>query len=362
MTELRRTALFEVHRRSGARMTDFGGWEMPIEYSTGVLAEHEAVREDVGVFDVSHMGKLVVGGSGADAALNRLLVNDIDRITAGRAQYSMLCNESGGVVDDLLVYRLATDRVLVIPNAANAGTVRAELRSALPPDVGIIDRHEADGILAIQGPRSRSLMVELGLLPPETDLEYMALRAAVFDGGPALVFRTGYTGEHGYEVLIGAQSLPDLWEAVAARATPCGLAARDTLRTEMGYPLHGQDLSPSITPLEAGMAWVVGWDKPAFRGRDALLAQRRAGSARRLRGLLVEGRGIPRPGMGVRDPQGRVVGETTSGTWSPTRKAGIALALLESAVEPGDPVAIDIRGRQAPARVVAPPFVDRSPR
>ncbi len=343
-------------------MADFGGWEMPIEYPTGVLAEHAAVREGVGVFDVSHMGKLVVGGPGAGDALNRVLTNDLRRISPGRAQYSMLCDESGGVVDDLLLYRLAEDRVLVIPNAANAATVREQLRAALPANVGLLDRHEADGIVAIQGPDSRSVMTGLGLLPEEADLDYMAFTSSAFRGGPLLVCRTGYTGERGYEVLIGSQGLTELWEAVTQVAVRCGLAARDTLRTEMGYPLHGQDLSTSVTPLEAGMAWAIGWDKPTFRGRAALVAQRESGPPRRMRGLLVEGRGIPRPGMAVLDDTGQRLGETTSGTFSPTLKVGIALGLLDPATAIGDQVFLDIRGRRVPARVVSPPFVSRSPR
>jgi aminomethyltransferase len=359
---LRRTALTETHRAAGARMADFGGWEMPIEYPTGVVAEHTAVRTAVGVFDVSHMGKLVLSGPGAAAALNRVLANDLDRIGPGQAQYSMLCTEAGGVVDDLIVYRLGDDEVRIVPNAANAAAVRDALRSGLPEEVTLTDLHEEEGILAIQGPGSRDVMTALGLLSPGADLPYMAFTSAEFDGIPAVVCRTGYTGEHGYEVIIGVQALPALWAQVAAHATPCGLGARDTLRTEMGYPLHGQDLSTSITPVEAGLAWAVGWDKPGFVGRQALVAQRAAGRTRALRGLLLEGRGVPRAHMPVLYPDGSPAGGTTSGTFSPTLKSGIALALVDPVLTFGDEVAVDIRGRAVPARVVRLPFVESSPK
>jgi aminomethyltransferase len=228
--------------------------------------------------------------------------------------------------------------------------------------VALTDLHEAEGILAIQGPGSREVMLDLGLLAPGEDLPYMAFTTAEFEGTPAVVCRTGYTGEHGYEVIIGVLALPALWAQVAGRATPCGLGARDTLRTEMGYPLHGQDLSTSITPVEAGLSWAVGWDKAQFVGRDALVAQRAAGRPRALRGLLLEGRGVPRAHMTVHRPDGSPTGQTTSGTFSPTLKAGVALALVDPTLTFGDEVAIDIRGRSVPARVVRLPFVESSPK
>jgi aminomethyltransferase len=343
-------------------MADFGGWEMPIEYPTGVVAEHTAVRTAVGVFDVSHMGKLLVSGPGAAAALNAVLANDLDRIGPGQAQYSMLLNGAGGVIDDLIAYRVGDDEVRIVPNAANAAAVRDALVAALPDGVTVEDRHEAEGILAIQGPGSRAVLEGIGLLGADVDLPYMAFTTESYGGVPAVVCRTGYTGEHGYEVILGVAGLPLLWAAVAERATPCGLGARDTLRTEMGYPLHGQDLSPSITPVEAGLSWAVGWDKPAFAGRDAVAEQRAAGRSRALRGLRVEGRGIPRAHMAVVRPDGSPAGQTTSGTFSPTLKAGIALALVDPALTSGDEVAIDVRGRIVPARIARLPFVDSSPR
>jgi aminomethyltransferase len=343
-------------------MADFGGWEMPIEYPTGVVAEHTAVRTAVGVFDVSHMGKLVLTGPGAVAALNAVLANDLDRIGDGQAQYSMLLDDSGGVVDDLIVYRIADDAVRIVPNAANAAAVRDALLAALPADVRVDDRHEAEGILAIQGPDSRDVVVGLGLLDRDRELPYMAFTTTQHAGEPGVLCRTGYTGEHGYEVIIGVSAIRQLWAAVAERATPAGLGARDTLRTEMGYPLHGQDRSPTITPLEAGLSWAVGWDKPAFHGREALLAQRAAGRPRALRGLRVEGRGVPRPHMPVLRPDGTPVGQTTSGTFSPTLRTGIALALVDPGLAIDDEVVIDVRGRAVAARIVRLPLVGSSPK
>ncbi len=351
----------------GAKTADFGGWEMPIEYG-GVVAEHTAVRTDVGVFDVSHMGKVRVHGPGAAGFLNEVLANDLDRIEAGRAQYSMLLNSEGGIVDDLIVYRWADDELFVIPNAANAAAVVAALQSSAPADVEVVDHHLDHGILAVQGPRSAVVVGALGL---PTDLPYMGMASAEVDDRPVIVCRTGYTGEHGYELVVPVDVLGAVWDAVvAAGATPAGLGARDTLRTEMGYPLHGQDIGPTVSPVEAGIGWAVGWAKPVFVGRPAAAALREEGPSRRLRGLLALDRGIPRCHMTVRrvplDPDeplsGEVVGEVTSGTFSPTIKAGIGLALLASDIAVGDEVVVDLRGRPARFEVVTPPFVDADPR
>lgn len=359
---LRTTPLTEVHRAAGAKLADFGGWEMPIEYPTGVVAEHAAVRTGAGVFDVSHMGKLLVMGPGAAAELNRVFVNDLDRIGGGQAQYSMLCNDSGGVVDDLIIYRIDDHEVRIVPNAANAAAVRDVLAAALPPMITVTDLHDREGILAIQGPDSRRVLVSLGLLVDGDDLNFMGFRVVHRQGEPIVVCRTGYTGEHGYELIVRSESLPSLWEQVVAVATPCGLGARDTLRTEMGYPLHGQDLTAEISPVEAGMSWAIGWDKPAFPGRAALVAQRAEGRSRALRGLRLTGRGVPRPQMHVLDAKGHRTGITTSGTFSPTLRTGIALALVDPALTFGDDVAVDIRGRAVPATVVRLPFVDAAPK
>ncbi len=346
-------------------MADFGGWEMPIEYQ-GVLAEHSAVRSAAGLFDVSHMGKVRVHGPGAVDFLNGVLANDLARVDDGQAQYSMLCNDEGGVIDDLIVYRWSADEAFIVPNAANAAAVIAALRAAAPAEVTVDDHHLDHGIIAVQGPRSAEVVAAVGL---PVDHDYMSMVSARYRGEPFIVCRSGYTGELGYELVVPVVVLGELWDALLARGAdaglvPAGLGARDTLRTEMGYPLHGQDISPWITPVEAGLSWAVGWDKPAFAGRDALVALRAAGPARRLRGLLARERAIPRAGMVVhRDGlDGPVIGEVTSGTFSPTLKQGIALALVDAAVGEGDEVVIDVRGRAGHFSVVRPPFVRPSTR
>jgi len=365
VSELKTTPLHARHLAAGAKTADFGGWDMPIEY-TGVVAEHTAVRSAVGLFDVSHMGKVAVHGEGAVAFLNSVLANDLDRIGAGQAQYSMLCNDEGGVVDDLIVYRWSDDGAYVIPNAANAATVVATLRGLAPEGVSIDDQHLTHGIIAVQGPRSAELLTAIGF---PTDHDYMSMAMARWQEAPVVVCRTGYTGEHGYELVAPNEVLGDLWDALLLAgadlgAVPAGLGARDTLRTEMGYPLHGQDISPTITPVEALIGWAVGWDKPEFAGREALVAQRAAAPVRRLRGLLALDRGIPRPHMAVhRDSlEGAVVGEVTSGTFSPTLKQGIGLALLDASIAVDDEVVVDVRGRASRFRVVKPPFVQPSTR
>ena len=354
--------LHATHISLGAKMGPFGGWDMPIEYAAGTVAEHTAVRAAVGVFDVSHMGKLTVAGPGAKAHLNGILANDIDRIAPGQAQYSMLCNSNGGIVDDLIVYLVSEDEVRIIPNASNAATVAAALSEALPAGVTLVDEHMSKGILAIQGPKSSEVLRSLGL---PADHDYMAFVDAQWDGHDLTVCRTGYTGEHGYELVVPNAALVPLWNAIlesgaAFGILPCGLGARDTLRTEMGYPLHGQDISPTISPVQARTGWAVGWGKPAFAGRDALVAEKAAGPARVAWGLLALGRGIPRSHMSVLDSAGAVVGETTSGTFSPTLQVGIALALLSPTVAAGDELAVDVRGRELAVRVVKPPFVQAS--
>jgi aminomethyltransferase len=351
---LRQSPLHDRHVALGARMAEFGGWEMPIHY-TGVVEEHVAVRETVGLFDVSHLGNVDVTGSGAKDFVNACLTNDLDRIGSGQAQYTLCCDESGGVVDDLIVYRGEGDDLHLVPNAANTPEVVRRLRAAAPEAVTIADQHEQFAIIAVQGPRSPDVLRAAGLT---VELDYMSFTRS----GTATVCRTGYTGEHGYEVVVPAPEAGRWWDELTAAAAdaggrPCGLGARDTLRTEMGYPLHGQDLSLDITPVQARCGWAVGWSKPAFWGRDVLLAEREAGARRLLWGLRAEDRGIPRPHMLVRDAAGGEVGEVTSGTFSPTLKVGIGLALLDRSVAEGDEVSVDVRGRAAAMRVVKPPFV-----
>ena len=360
--DLRRSPLHERHRTLGARFAAFGGWEMPLEYAGGgVIAEHTAVREAVGVFDVSHLGKARVTGPGAAAFVNSCLAGDLDRIGAGQAQWTLCCDEAtGGVVDDLIAYRYGDDHVFLIPNAANTAEVVRRLSAAAPPGISVTDEHEAYAVVAVQGPVSAELVQALGL---PSGHEFMSFRTAAHAGTEVVVCRTGYTGEHGYELVVPSPAAGAVWDALLVEGhrpgvRPCGLAARDTLRTEAGLPLHGQDLSLEITPVQARCGWAVGWDKPAFWGREALLAERAAGPRRVRWGLEATGRGIPRPGMAVRR-DGEQVGEVTSGTFSPTRKIGIALALLDTSagVAAGDALEVDVRGRPVPVRVVRPPFV-----
>lgn len=352
-------ALHSKHLALGAKMGPFGGWDMPIEYTAGTVAEHTAVRTAVGIFDVSHMGKVRILGEGAYAFANSVFANDLDRIAPGQAQYSMLCNEAGGIIDDLIVYLVSDTEIRFIPNAGNASTVVAELEKVLPAGLTLENNHLAQGILAVQGPKSVDVIRALGL---PADHDYMAFADATWQGHELTVCRTGYTGEHGYEIVIGNAGLPDLFDAIlesgqAFGILPCGLGARDTLRTEMGYPLHGQDISPEISPLEAKIGWAIGWKKEKFAGRDALLKQKEAGAARTAVGLLANDRGIPRGHMEVKDADGNVIGETTSGTFSPTLQKGIALALVKPGVAEGDVLSVDVRGRALSVTVTKPPFV-----
>lgn len=357
-----RSPLHERHVALGAKFASFGGWEMPLEYAGGgVLKEHTAVREASGVFDVSHLGKARVSGPGAAAFVNACLTNDLGRIAPGKAQYTLCCADDGGVVDDLIAYLIAGDEVFLIPNAANTTEVVRRLAAAAPEGVTVTNEHRDWAVLAVQGPQSAEVLAKLGL---PTEHGYMSFEVARFGNGELIDCRTGYTGEHGYELVVPWNDAAAVWDAlIEAGVRPCGLGARDTLRTEMGYPLHGQDLSLEITPVQARSGWAVGWNKPAFWGRDALTAEKAAGPRRTLRGLELTGRGIPRGHMRVYAGDA-LVGETTSGTFSPTRKVGIALALLDTAagLTEGDLVEIEIRGKRAEARVVKPPFVQPSVR
>ncbi|MEP7020151.1 MAG: glycine cleavage system aminomethyltransferase GcvT [Pseudonocardiales bacterium] len=362
---LLRSPLYERHVDLGAKLADFGGWDMPIEYAAsggGVLKEHAAVRETVGVFDVSHLGKATVRGPGARAFVDACLSNDLGRIEPGKAQYTLCCDESGGVVDDLIAYLVSDDEVFLVPNAANTAEVVRRLVAAAPAGIDVSLEHDRFGVLAVQGPLSAGVLDRLGL---PVDQDYMAYADASFDGRPVRICRTGYTGEHGYELIPAWDDTEALWDAIVAvvrelGGMPAALGARDTLRTEMGYPLHGQDLSLEISPLQARSGWAVGWKKNAFWGREALSAEKAAGPARLLWGIEALDRGIPRTHMTVLSDGDAAVGEVTSGTFSPTRKMGIGLALIstESGVGEGDEVAVDVRGRRCAVRVVKPPFVE----
>lgn len=366
MTELLAGPIADRHIALGASFAAFGGWDMPVSYS-GTVAEHAAVREAVGIFDVSHLGKASVVGPGAAAFVNRTLTNDLGKIVPGKAQYTMCCTAGGGVIDDLITYLVGDDEVFLIPNAANTSTVLAALAAVAPDDIEITDLHREYAVFAVQGPRSTEVLDALGL---PSDMEYMAFADAdlTVDGvaRPVRVCRTGYTGEHGYEILPTWADAPAVWDALIEEVTardglPAGLGARDTLRTEMGYALHGHELSVDVTPVQARSSWAVGWDKADFFGRDALIAEREAGPARRLYGLKATGRGVPRADCTVHaEAGGDQIGVCTSGTFSPTLKQGIALAFIDvaSGVKKGATVVVDVRGRALECEVVLPPFVE----
>ena len=365
---LHQTPLHSRHLALGAKTADFGGWDMPIEYA-GVLVEHQAVRNAAGIFDVSHMGKVRIHGEGAADFLNSVLTNDLNRIDDGQAQYTMLCNEYGGVIDDLIVYKWSADEIFMVPNASNSATVVATLRDIAPASITIDDHHNDHGIIAVQGPNSRGVIEALGL---PADHDYMSMARASHRGEPVIVCRTGYTGELGFELVVPNIILGSVWDALLEKGAslgvvPVGLGARDTLRLEMGYPLHGQDIAQDISPVEAGLGWAVGWEKPAFHGRDVLVKQREAGPKRKLRGLKAIERGIPRAHMHAyatddAELAGAVIGDITSGTFSPTLKQGIALALLNADIEVGSEVLIDVRGKAFRFAVVNVPFVKSSVR
>jgi aminomethyltransferase len=361
---IHRTPLTEVHRDLGARLIEFGGWLMPVQYSS-ILEEHRAVRQRAGLFDLSHMGELHVEGPDAGAALAAALVTNPPSLAVGRAHYSMMCMPDGGVIDDLIVYRLAESRFLVVANAGNAATVSDTLAERLGRFRAVLDdRSLATGLLAVQGPRSA------GVLGPLTDvdldaLRYYAIAEGAVAGIPALVARTGYTGEDGFEVFVDSNRTVELWTSLLAAVRsvgglPVGLGARDTLRIEAGMPLYGNELDLQTTPYEAGLGWVVKLDKPAdFVGRAALEKVARDGPSRRLVGLVVEGRGIARHGHPVWLGDRRT-GVVTSGTHSPTLGVPIAMAFVAPGDgEPGTVVDIEIRAARVPARVVALPFYRR---
>jgi len=359
--DLLTSPLHDRHVALGAKFGEFGGWSMPLEYSGGgVVKEHTAVRTAVGLFDVSHLGKATVRGAGAAEFVNATLSNDLRRIGPGKAQYTLCIDDAtGGIVDDLIAYYRDDEHVFLIPNAANTAEVVRRLAEAAPAGVEVADQHRDFVVLAVQGPRSDDVLAALGL---PTGHDYMAFAEAPFEGTDVIVCRTGYTGERGYELVAPNTVAVALWDALMAAGerhglVACGLGARDTLRTEMGYPLHGQDISPVINPLEGGVGWAVGWKKDAFWGRDVLLPAKAIGPGRVLRGIVATGRGIPRPHMTASLTPDLLVGEVTSGTFSPTLKKGIGLALISTEVDPEAEIGIDVRGRREIFQLTKPPFV-----
>lgn len=358
MGELKQSPLHDRHVALGAKFAEFGGWTMPLQYSS-VVAEHKAVRSGVGIFDVSHLGKARVSGPGAKDFVNTCFTNDLDKVGPGQAQYTLCCTTDGHVVDDIMQYLMGDDEVFLVPNASNNRTVVDLLSKHSPDEIEVFNHHDDYVILAVQGPLSDEVLRAAGA---PVDFEYMRFEDGTVAGHGVTVCRTGYTGERGYEVFCEPGSAVEVWDALLAAGephgiTPAGLGARDTLRTEMGYPLHGHELSRDISPVEAGATWAVGWDKPEFWGSDALRAERAAGPKRRLRGFKAVGRGIPRPGMSIVDDEGTEIGVVTSGTFSPTLSVGIALGFTLPQYKPGDRVSIRIRDKVEPFTIEKLPLV-----
>jgi aminomethyltransferase len=357
---VKNSPLHQKHVDLQAKMADFGGWLMPIEYpGAGVLAEHTAVRERVGLFDVSHLGKASVVGDGALEYLNAMFTNDLNRIVDSKAQYTLLCNPDGGVVDDLIAYRNSDSDFFLIPNASNTTDVVRVLNENVPSGITVTNLHEKFAVLALQGPQAVEVVRSLGINPT---MDYMAFAHVSIAGCDVILCRTGYTGEHGYELVPQWSDASVVWDALVEAMKPfdgliCGLGARDTLRTEMGYPLHGHELSLEISPVQASAGWAIGWKKDSFRGSEVLQSQREAGTVRTLKALKSNDRGIPRAGMSVKGADGKEIGVVTSGTFSPSLKVGIALALLDPEYAVGDAVIIDVRGRESSATINSLPFV-----
>jgi aminomethyltransferase len=344
---LLRTPLHDRHVALGAKLVPFAGWEMPVQYE-GVIQEHRAVRTDAGVFDVSHMGELEVEGPRATELLQSLLSNDLDRIGTGQAQYTLLTNERGGIVDDLIAYRLDEFRYLLIVNASNRETDYAWLKEREIRGTEVSDRSAEFGLLAVQGPRA---IERLGLPAAQP----FTFAEAELGGVAVMVNRTGYTGEDGCELLCDAADAPQLWDWVRAQGVaPCGLAARDSLRLEVCFPLHGNDISPDTDAISAGLGWVCALDKD-FTGADELRRVKEAGPERRLVAFVMEERAIPRQGMAVREG-----GEVTSGTHSPMLDRGIGMGYVPAQLaEPETRITIDVRGRDRDARIVKKPIYKR---
>lgn len=360
-----RSPLHDRHVALGAKFAEFGGWSMPLEYPSGVVKEHTAVREAVGIFDVSHLGKVMVAGPGASSYVNATLSNDLGKIAPGKAQYTLCCDPgTGGIVDDLIAYFHDDEHVLLVPNAANSAEVTRRLTAEAPEGVRVLDHHTRYVVLAVQGTKSDEVLDAIGF---PSGHDYMSFVEAEFEDTGVVVCRTGYTGERGYELIALNEVAGALWDALLEAGAsyglvPCGLGARDTLRTEMGYPLHGQDITIEVTPNQAGLGWAVGWKKDAFWGRDPLVAEKAAGPKRKLRGLVALERGIPRPGMLVSLLHDVPLCEITSGTYSPTLKQGIGMALVPTFVDPEAQLGVQIRTRREIFASHPFPFVDTSVR
>jgi aminomethyltransferase len=353
-----KTALNAVHRRLGARMVDFAGWDMPVQYPSGIIAEHLAVRSGCGMFDLSHMGRVFVRGSQAVELAQVCCTRDLASIRPGEAAYSLLCRQDGGIIDDVIGYVLERDEVLLVFNASNREidsawfTMQRETRSL---DALIHDRTLETALIGVQGPRAQSILQAL----TTTDLDALPGYAFVDDfvaGTEALISRTGYTGEDGFEIMVEADRAEHVWNTLQECAQPCGLGARDTLRTEAAFALYGHEIDTDTNPYEARLGWVVNLSKPDFVGRDALARIKEAGPTRRLVGLAVEAGGVPRPGFPILN-EGQPVGNVTSGTFSPTLKCNIAMGFVPTNLANEARLAVETRGKAVPAELTKLPFV-----
>ena len=347
MRNLRLSPLDGDHRALGAKMVEFGGWDMPVAYPTGTISEHLACRSGAVVFDVSHLGTVRVEGYYAKAALQGVLTNDLDKISVGRAQYTHLLNDAGCVLDDIIVWWVSEDRFDVMPNASNTDHVLSA--------IGGVDVTQSRAVLAVQGPKAKELLATIS--SDFSNVSKFQVCLVDWRGAQCVVAGTGYTGEQGVEIAVPVSHASDLWEEILrAGVMPAGLGARDTLRLEAGLPLHGHELSPLINPLEANLDWVISWSKETFTGRDALLKQRDSGVGRHLIGITTAGRRPPRDGCDVLVGDS-IIGKTTSGNFSPILEHGVAIALVNSQLVVGSVVAIDVRGTRLDGVVVKLPFI-----
>ena len=365
-SELKRTPLFESYKKLGAKVIDFGGWELPVQFSS-ILEEHETVRTQAGLFDVSHMGEFIVEGKDAESFINSIVSNDITKVEINQAQYSAMCYEDGGTIDDLIVYKLADEKYLFVPNAANVDKDYAWINEHLKGDVTLTNISDEVGQLAIQGPKAESILQKLTDIDLSQMVFYHFAQNVTISGiTDILVSRTGYTGEDGFELYLAADKVAELWDKLLEAGKedglkPCGLGARDTLRLEARLNLYGQELSKDINPLEAGIGFAVKLTKEAdFIGKEALVKQKEEGLKRKVVGIVLTGRGIPRTGYKVFSADNEEIGFVTSGTQSPTLKKSIGLAIVSTEHAKIDTeLKVEIRNKLVDAVIVKPPFYKR---
>ena len=362
-TTLNTTPLHETHLALGAKMVPFAGYDMPVQYPTGVLEEAKACRQHIGLFDVSHMGQFSIRGKNALLEVQKLVTNDLSKLEIGQAQYNMLCNDKGGVIDDLVIYRRTLDHVYICVNAANRKADFSWISDRLSREVTLVDESDSTALIAVQGPKSEALIGRLTHPERASQLKYYWAQEDVISGIPVYLSRTGYTGEDGFEIYLPAKEAIKLWNCLMEEGkqfniTPCGLGARDTLRLEMGYPLHGHELSDAITPLQAGLSWVVKLKKVSpFIGQSTLIQEAAEGPQNLLRAYRVNDRRIARQGYSVFDVTGKKVGYISSGTFSPHLESPIALAMVDRAVADSEKLWVEIRNSKIEMTKVKLPFV-----